>query len=70
MDRKTNRFYLHRKEIQAISKRENADVSVASSMLAYEKNWTGYNKEMNEWMQECAKFQLDKTKTLADLFAE
>ena len=38
MDRATNRFYLNRKEIAKISAERHADVGVASSMIAAEKN--------------------------------
>lgn len=70
MNRATNRFYLHRKEIDRISRERHVDVGVASSMIAAEKKWTGYTREMNEWMNECRKFTLAKDKTLADLFKE
>lgn len=68
MDRTSNRFYLHRKEIQEISKRENVDVTIAARMLASDKNWTGCIAELNAWDQECIKYARDKKLTLADLF--
>ena len=68
MNRETNRFYLHRKEIQKISNDEQVDVTIAARMLASQKKWTGYIGELNDWDQECIKYVRDKKLTLADLF--
>ena len=67
MDRATNRFYLNRKEIEKISKRDNTDITTATRTLASEKHWTGYAEELASWDQECIKYARDKKLTLADL---
>lgn len=70
LDKSTNRFYLNRREIGRIGRENNVDVSVASSMLASEKKWTGYVNEMNDWMEEVRKYAMHKTLTIADLINE
>ena len=69
MDRTTNRFYLHRKEIQKISNDEQVDVTIAARMLASKYGWKDHIAELNAWDQECIKYVRDKKKSLADLFA-
>ena len=70
LNKTTNRFYLNRKEIAKIGRERNVDVSVASSMIASEKGWTGYTAEMNDWMDEVRKYAMHKTLTIADLMNE
>jgi len=68
MEKKTNRFYEHRKEIKAICDLKGCDVSTASHKLAHKNGWTGYEREMDEWNDIQRSYMQHPTKTLADLF--
>lgn len=65
---KNNRFYQNRMVIKAISEKKNVTVDVASRMLAHEKGWINYTREINEWDALCISYMRDKKKGLADLF--
>lgn len=63
-----NRFYQNRHRIAEISREQNVDAGVATSILAHEKGWTNYTAELNEWQNLMRKYQMSKKQTLADLF--
>ena len=62
------RFYQKRHRIAEISREQNVDAGVATSILAHEKGWTNYTAELNEWQNLMRKYQMSKKQTLADLF--
>ena len=63
-----NRFYKNRHRIDEISRTQNVDAGVATSILIQEKGWTNYSAELNAWQNLMRKYQRSKDKTLADLF--
>lgn len=63
-----NRFYQNRHRIAEISREQNVDAGVATSIFAHEKGWGNCVAELNEWQNLMRKYQKSKDKTLADLF--
>ena len=63
-----NVFWQNRKAIQAICKRDNVDVDVATRKFIHEAKLTDYGDDWADWQMECRKYMKAKDKTLADLF--
>ncbi len=64
-----NRFYQNRKGIAALGNKLGIDADSASLQFAIQNGWQDYSKEYNEWRKIMRGYQLDKKKTLADLFS-
>lgn len=63
----SNYFYDKRMEIKKIADDNNVDIGVATDMFRVNnKEYT--NEELKEWNDMIRKIQLDKNKTLEDLF--
>jgi hypothetical protein len=66
-----NRYYQHRHEIKAACDDLDVPVDIGSDIVRKRHNWgtTGAaGRELTEWRNLCRSYQLDKEKTLADLF--
>lgn len=62
-----NYFYDKRMEIKKIADDNNVDIGIATDMFRVNnKKYT--NEELKEWNDMIRKIQLDKNKTLEDLF--
>lgn len=67
-----NRYYSHRHEIAAVSESDNWPVDIATDIVRKRHGWglSGEEgEELRAWLGECRRYQMDKDKTLRDLFA-
>lgn len=65
---KNNFFYKNRMEIDRISRTQDVDAGVATSIFANNHKGEYTKEEINEWMDIMSAYHRHKTLTLADLF--